>query len=76
MLTSVGKKRDQRRDRDLGLHPIAHQQHEDRALATTGIVLIITAMGKNASSIALLWTNTVCQRDRGQVTQHEPPTAL
>ena len=54
MLTSVGKKQMSAAIVILGSMPLPINSTRIGALATTGIVLIITAIGKNASWIALL----------------------
>ncbi len=53
MFTSVGKKQMRAAMAILGSMPLPSSSTRIGALATTGMVLIITASGKNASSIVL-----------------------
>ena len=54
MLTSVGKKQISAAMAIFGSMPLPSSSTRIGALATTGMVLIITAIGKNASSSVLL----------------------
>src|SRR4030081_1905337 len=74
MLTSVGKKQINAAIVILGSIPLPISRTRIGALATTGMVLIITAIGKNASWIALLWTNTVASRMAARVPSMNPAT--
>src|SRR5438876_11852784 len=75
MLTSVGKKQISAAIVILGSMPLPISSTRIGAFATTGIVLIITAMGKNASWIALLWTNSVAIRIAARLPIRKPPSA-
>ena len=75
MLTSVGKKQINAAIVILGSMPLPISSTRIGALATTGMVLIITAIGKNASCIALLWTNTVASKIATKLPNMNPPTA-
>src|SRR4030095_10364886 len=75
MLTSVGKKQISAAIVILGSMPLPISSTRIGAFATTGIVLIITAIGKNASWIALLWTKTVASRIAAKLPSRKPPTA-
>ena len=75
MLTSVGKKQISAAIVIFGSMPLPISSTRIGALATTGMVLIITAIGKNASWIALLWTNKVASRIAAKLPSRKPPTA-
>src|SRR5437879_8249257 len=75
MLTRVGKKQINAAIVILGSMPLPISSTRIGALATTGMVLIITAIGKNASCIALLWTNTVASKIAAKLPNMKRPTA-
>ena len=71
MFTSVGKKQISAAMAIFGARPLPSSSTRIGALATTGIELNSTTIGKNASSALLLCTNSGGDGDRGDVAEQE-----
>jgi hypothetical protein len=75
MLTRVGKKQISAAMAILGSMPLPNSSTRIGALATTGMVLMITTSGKKASSIVFLWTKTVAMTIAATLPSTKPDTA-
>ena len=76
MLTSVGKKQISAAMAIFGSMPLPSSSTRIGALATTGMVLISTTIGKNASSSALLVDEHGRDHDRRDVAEQEAADRL
>lgn len=75
MFTRVGKKQMMPAMAILGSMPLPSSSTRIGALATTGMVLTMTAMGNSASSAVLRQTNTVARLMAAKLPSRKPSTA-